>query len=83
MHINTKKYSIKFHEVSCYESDFSNFRCFRLIKTGTISSTIQGDLPTTNEGYTANYPLLRSVFLFSADQFSTLSRSSDLLHSDH
>ena len=31
----------------------------------------------------ANYPLLRSVFLFSADQFSTLSRSSDLLHSDH
>ena len=31
----------------------------------------------------ANYPLLRSVFLFSADQFSTLSRSPDLLHSDH
>ena len=31
----------------------------------------------------ANYPLLRSVFLFSPDQFSTLSRSSDLLHSDH
>jgi hypothetical protein len=32
---------------------------------------------------TANYPLLRSVFLFSTDQFSTLSRSSDLLYSDH
>ena len=31
----------------------------------------------------ANYPLPRSVILFSADQFSTLSRSSDLLHSDH
>jgi len=31
----------------------------------------------------ANYPLLRSVFLFSTDQFSTLSRSSDLLYSDH
>ena len=33
--------------------------------------------------YDANYPLPRSVILFSTDQFSTLSRSSDLLHSDH
>ncbi len=31
----------------------------------------------------ANYHLPRSVFLFSTDQFSTLSRSSDLLRSDH
>ena len=31
----------------------------------------------------ANYPLTRSVFLFSADQFSILSRPSDLLYSDH
>ena len=40
-------------------------------------------VPKVSGGSDANYPLPRSVILFSTDQFSTLSRSSDLLHSDH
>ena len=48
-----------------------------------VIAKMVGEHDTRLWRFIANYPLLRSVFLFSADQFSTLSRSSDLLHSDH
>ena len=48
-----------------------------------VLGELKRELRTHRRFISANYPLPRSVILFSPDQFSTLSRSSDLLHSDH
>ena len=66
-----------------------NYHPFTVQLTKERSNEIQEVSLGIDTGYenvglsAANYPLPRSVFLFSADQFSTLSRSPDLLHSDH